>query len=126
MAATSNRLPSGHLYKNERAAARTVRAVHLSVWRTAQRRVTGRLDHGLPRGDGVVHALKAGVCRFSFRDLCDMPLGPADYLATAKACSVEHLWSNRTLSPVSTRRSVDARQLVLGYQRRRLTQEMTP
>jgi len=33
-------------------------------------------------------AVNAGACRFSFRDLCDKPLGAADYLAIAKAFSV--------------------------------------
>ncbi|KAG6622335.1 putative mitochondrial protein [Phytophthora cinnamomi] len=33
-------------------------------------------------------AVKAGACRFSFRDLCDKPLGAADYLAIAEAFSV--------------------------------------
>ncbi|KAG7390874.1 Lactation elevated protein 1 [Phytophthora pseudosyringae] len=33
-------------------------------------------------------AVKAGACRVSFRDLCDKPLGAADYLAIAEAFSV--------------------------------------
>ncbi|KAE9092790.1 hypothetical protein PF005_g15017 [Phytophthora fragariae] len=33
-------------------------------------------------------ALGAGACRFSFRDLCDKPLGAADYLAIAESFSV--------------------------------------
>ncbi|KAH7468579.1 AFG1-like ATPase [Phytophthora ramorum] len=33
-------------------------------------------------------AVKAGACRFSFRDLCDKPLGAADYLAISKAFSM--------------------------------------
>ncbi|CAI5746818.1 unnamed protein product [Peronospora destructor] len=33
-------------------------------------------------------AVKAGVCRFSFSDLCDEPLGAADYLAIADVFSV--------------------------------------
>ncbi|CAH0521805.1 unnamed protein product [Peronospora belbahrii] len=33
-------------------------------------------------------AVKAGACRFSFNDLCDEPLGAADYLAIAEAFSV--------------------------------------
>ncbi|KAG1710205.1 hypothetical protein DVH05_017209 [Phytophthora capsici] len=33
-------------------------------------------------------AVEAGACRFSFRDLCDKPLGAADYLAIAEAFSV--------------------------------------
>ncbi|CAH0487982.1 unnamed protein product [Peronospora farinosa] len=33
-------------------------------------------------------AVKAGVCRFSFSDLCDQPLGAADYLAIADFFSV--------------------------------------
>ncbi|KAH7465691.1 AFG1-like ATPase [Phytophthora ramorum] len=32
--------------------------------------------------------VKAGACRFSFRDLCDKPLGAADYLAISKAFSM--------------------------------------
>uniref|UniRef100_H3GSV1 AAA+ ATPase domain-containing protein n=1 Tax=Phytophthora ramorum TaxID=164328 RepID=H3GSV1_PHYRM len=32
--------------------------------------------------------VKAGACRFSFRDLCDKPLGAADCLAISKAFSV--------------------------------------
>ncbi|KAF4319858.1 hypothetical protein BBO99_00005885 [Phytophthora kernoviae] len=33
-------------------------------------------------------AVKAGACQFSFSDLCDKPLGAADYIAIAEAFSV--------------------------------------
>jgi predicted ATPase len=33
-------------------------------------------------------AVKAGVCEFTFRDLCEKPLGAADYIVIAESFSV--------------------------------------
>jgi predicted ATPase len=43
-------------------------------------------------------AVRAGVCQFSFQDLCDKPLGAADYIAIADAFPVVFVRDIPTLS----------------------------